>query len=345
MASSQDIPVETLTYILEPKKPRLILDGLIDRMSPISFLIDPLPKNRVCGSLGIFPTEILLKIIEDLTIRDTMRFRRCCRFAMHLVDTESPLRYALKWAPNTVKGMIAIRNTAHITPRMLFRTLQNRRCSFQRSGDQCCGRLAEIVYLPTCTRLCLSCLEKGHRRPASKGAVVRTRYLSNTGYENLSTLPHFRVSPATLTNGVNRFWIKAEENMYDWDYVDEMYPHRAQNPRDTGRERYSKYWLKRCVFLGELKAQFQTGYRRTAVDVVPKRTVMGMCSVWAPAIDTVPLAAEKKLYCLCCLGTTIKREVFTRESFLVHLRDVCRVRPKGICNRRVDLPELVLASD
>ncbi|KAI4940707.1 hypothetical protein J4E86_010679 [Alternaria arbusti] len=92
MSSLQDIPIETLTYILEPKKPRLILDGLIDRMSPISALRDPLPKNRVCGSLEIFPTEILLKIIEDLTIRDTMRFRRCCRFAMHLVDTESPLR-------------------------------------------------------------------------------------------------------------------------------------------------------------------------------------------------------------------------------------------------------------
>ncbi|KAI4910715.1 hypothetical protein J4E90_006970 [Alternaria incomplexa] len=296
MTSSQDIPIETLTYTLSPKKSHLILDGLIDRMPPISALTDPLPKNRVCGSLGIFPTEILLKIIEDLTIRDTMRFRRCCRFAMHLVDTESPLRYALKWAPNT----------------------------------------------------------KGHRRPASKEAVMRARYVGDIGHEDLSpVVPRFRLSPVTLTNGVNRFWIKAEENMYDWDYVDEMYPHRAQNPRDTGRERYSKYWLKRCVFLGELKAQFQTGYRLTAVDVVPKRTVMGMCSVWAPAIDPVPLVKEKKLYCLCCLGTTIKREVYTMESFLVHLRDVCRVRPirdvyrvrpKGVWNR-VDLPELVLASD
>jgi len=132
--------------------------------------------------------------------------------------------------------------------------------------------------------------------------------------------------------------------MYDWEYVDAVYPHRAQNPRDTGSDRYSKYRFKRCIFLGELKAQHKTDYRLTDVDVVPKMTVMGMCSVRAPAIDPVPLAAEKKYYCLCCLGTTIKREVFTRASFLVHLRDVCRVRPKGMCNR-VDLPELVLASD
>jgi len=72
MSSFQDIPIENLT--LEHKAPRLILDGLIDCMSPICALTDPLPKNRVCGSLGTFPTEILLKIIEDLTIRDTMRF-------------------------------------------------------------------------------------------------------------------------------------------------------------------------------------------------------------------------------------------------------------------------------
>jgi len=132
--------------------------------------------------------------------------------------------------------------------------------------------------------------------------------------------------------------------MFDWEYIDEVYPHRAQTPRNIIGDRYSKYWFKRCIFLGELKAQFKTGYRLTAVDVVPKMTVMGMCSVWAPAVDPVPSAAEKEYYCLCCLGTTIKREVFTRASFLVHLRDVCRVRPKGICNW-VDLPELVLASD
>ena len=338
MASLQDIPIENLT--LEHKAPRLILDGLIDRMPPISALIDPLPKNRVCGSLGTFPTEILLQIIEDLTIRDTMRFRRCCRFAMHLVDTESPLRYALKWAPNTVKGMIAIRNTAHITPTMLFRTLRQRRCSFKRSGKKRCGRLAEIIYLPTCTRLCLRCLDIGHRRPASKESVVR--HVGDIGHENLSTLPHFRALPVTLTNGVNRFWIKAEEKMYDWEYVDEVCPPRAQLRSD----RYSTYWINRRIFLGEMNAQQRFSYlgHLTDVDVVPKMTVMGMCSVWAPAIDPVPLAAEKEFYCLCCLGTAIRREVFTREEFLVHLRDVCRVRPKGIWYRN-DLPELVLASD
>ncbi|KAI4626050.1 hypothetical protein J4E80_003185 [Alternaria sp. BMP 0032] len=212
MASFQDIPIENLT--LEHKKSRLILDGLIDRMSPISALTDPLPKDRVCGSLGIFPTEILLQIIEDLTIRDTMRFRRCCRFAMHLVDTESPLR----------------------------------------------------------------------------------------------------------------FWVKAEEKMYDWEYVDEVFPHQPELRSD----RYNTYWINRRIFLGEMKAQQRFSYlgHLTDVDVVPKMTVM----------------AEKEFYCLCCLGTAIRREVFTREEFLVHLRDVCRVRPKGIWYRN-DLPELVLASD
>lgn len=130
--------------------------------------------------------------------------------------------------------------------------------------------------------------------------------------------------------------------MYDWEYVDEVFPHQAELRSD----RYSTYWINRRIFLGEMKAQQRFSYlgHLTDVDVVPKMTVMGMCSVWAPAIDPVPLAAEKEFYCLCCLGTAIRREVFTREEFLVHLRDVCRVRPKGIWYRN-DLPELVLASD
>ena len=208
---------------------------------------------------------------------------------MHLVDTESPLRYALKWAPNTVEGMIAIRNTAHVTPRMLFLTLRHRRCSFKWSGDECCGNLAGTIYLPTCTRLCLSCLEISHRRPASKESVVRARYVGDIGHEHLSTLPQFRVLPVTLTNGLNRFWIKAEEIMYDWEYVDEVYPHLAQNRGD----RYSKYWFNRCIFLSELKANHKTSYCLTAIDVVPKMTVMGFLSLHlmtaSPCYDNVRL--------------------------------------------------------
>jgi hypothetical protein len=55
------------------------LDQIIDRMPPISKFIDQTPKDKNLGKLTVLPSEVLLLVLETLSIIDLMRFRRCSR--------------------------------------------------------------------------------------------------------------------------------------------------------------------------------------------------------------------------------------------------------------------------
>jgi hypothetical protein len=127
MVESQKVPVQDVLYTHNGIG-YIFLDRRLYRMAPISALTRSAPLGKVVGLLANLPIELLLMVLENLAITDVMRFRHCNRFAMHVVNTEPGLRSCLQIAPNTLKGMMAIRTSAHITPQQLRRKLHQRDC-------------------------------------------------------------------------------------------------------------------------------------------------------------------------------------------------------------------------
>ncbi|KAF2130182.1 hypothetical protein P153DRAFT_253046, partial [Dothidotthia symphoricarpi CBS 119687] len=146
------------------------------------------------GKLTVLPAEILRIILEQLSIPQLMQFRHCNRFSCHLVDTHPLLRFALRIAPNTVRGMMAIRLTAQTTLQQLHHKLYQRYC------DQC-GQLAPYIYLPTCLRACFTCVRPGGTNMFWY-PVPEVEAIVGMGFsiQELATVPSFLFLPATFTN-------------------------------------------------------------------------------------------------------------------------------------------------
>ncbi|KAF2188999.1 hypothetical protein K469DRAFT_564867 [Zopfia rhizophila CBS 207.26] len=269
------------------------LDQLLDRLAPVSSLIDPIPQVRELGTLTVFPTELLLDILERLSIIDLMRFRHCSRYSGYFVDTMLPIHTAFSIAPNTVKGIMALQISTHITAQQLCRKLHQRECDT-------CGKLAQYLYLPTCLRACFECI------PVS----VNDYYgCCGTGYdliaefflrpEQLAARPSFRPLPATFTNGMNKFRMEGRQRLYDCpSRLD-----RAFDMTSPSRDREDVTVVH---------------------DPLPEFLHARMATVFAPWPDSTGSRAEQGVFCSLCLLTWSQNRVYTRDTFLEHLRD-CRV--------------------
>jgi hypothetical protein len=122
MALPTDPNIDSLTYTHDDLPSNWFhLDRLLDRMAPLFSIDDSTPGApiRELGSLSILPAELLLDIFDNLSIIDLMRFRRCNRYSSYFVSTIPPLRTVLRIAPNTVKGIMALQVSTHITVRQL----------------------------------------------------------------------------------------------------------------------------------------------------------------------------------------------------------------------------------
>ncbi|CAN9152807.1 unnamed protein product [Alternaria alternata] len=220
MTEPSNVPIESITYTHKDVD-CVFLDRLLGRMTPLSALAGPAPQQQVLGSLAILPIELLLMVLENLAVTDVMRFRRCNRFAMHVVDTESPLRLCLQFAPNTVIGMMALRISTHVTPQQLCNKVLQRDCDQIRIKDVLpgpairyteyrCGQLAQHIYLPACTRLCVECIR--HESRVTNCELTMGYQIYET--EDFTMTPSFRTLPVTLTNGLNKFRAEAQETLY-----------------------------------------------------------------------------------------------------------------------------------
>jgi hypothetical protein len=187
------------------------LDQILDRMPPISKFIDKTPKDKNLGKLTVLPSEVLLLVLETLFIVDLMRFRRCSRSSSHFVD--KILQPVLKVAPNTIKGLLVLQVTTHMTARQLFLKLRQRHCD----GPEC-GALAQYMFLPTFARLCFHCCAYGPWEFKFLGLVFEEE-IAPEHYQDLDlfSYPSFRMLPATFTNGVNKFKFIGRHKIYPVD--------------------------------------------------------------------------------------------------------------------------------
>jgi hypothetical protein len=140
-----------------------------------------------------------------------MQFRRCSRSSSHFVD--KILQPVLKVAPNTVKGLLALQVTTHITARQLFLKLRQRHCD----GPEC-GALAQYLFLSTFARLCFHCCAYGPWEFKFLGLVFEEE-IEPEHYQDLDlfSYPSFRMLPATFTNGVNKFKFIERHKIYPVD--------------------------------------------------------------------------------------------------------------------------------
>jgi hypothetical protein len=201
MVDPNEIDIDAITYAHSVFGANFFyLDQILDRMAPISRIIGQAPQLINIGALTVLPHKLLLLVLESLPIADLMRFRRCNRSSSHFVD--KVLQPALSIAPNTIKGILALQVTAHITACQLSCKLRQRHCDATS-----CGALAQYMFLPTCARLCYMCcalrpravplLELVHEEEAA--------LLSEQEKNFLATQPSLRTLPATFTNGINKF--------------------------------------------------------------------------------------------------------------------------------------------
>lgn len=310
MALLVDPNIDSLTYTYDDLRSNWFhLDRLLDRMAPVFSIDNSTPLIKELGSLTILPAELLLNIFENLSIIDLMRFRRCNQYSSYFVNTIPPLRTVLRIAPNTVKGIIALQVSTHITAKQLCQKLYQRECDI-------CGGLAQGIYLLTCLRACFACLH-----PYGLGyfndAISEHELHENYGLcsEQVAALPSFRPLLCTFTNGMNKFKTEERHILYDTP-PSSLYKHSpCMSPQAAARA------------IREYK-MFEQDPNREAVTAVhdPLHFMLRthMVVVIAPWPDPTALKAEQAVFCSACLGTESQERLYTRDMYSEHLKD-CRV--------------------
>lgn len=314
--------IEHLTYNHAHFGPNMFyLDQLLNRMPNPASLESPTSRKRELGILSRLPIELLLTALEDLSIPDLMRFRHCNRSAASLVDSNPLLRAIIRFAPNVLKGIIALRVTASITARQL-----RRKCKQKYCDD--CGELAPYLYLPTCLRACLNCIRPvGGRRiepPLSKWEMLHFYEIEPQESE---FIPSFQFLPATFTNGVHRFRISTPQMFYDQETVrrKRLETHGSMKVHLTPEE-LAIYEGRMCRDIDLERKDLSRPLITTISEPAPEEIRMHMCVVFAPWIDSSSSQTEQGFYCTSCLYSSEQNLLFTRETFLEHL-EYCRVRP------------------
>lgn len=132
-----------------------------------------------------------------------MRFRRYNRVSSCFVDTM--FCTDLSFAPHTMKMIMALPITTHITAQQLCHKL----CQKHYDG---CGRLAQYTYLPTCARDCFASIEYRDSK-WFLGACPRRggNREVKLGPEDCAVLQSLRTLPATFTNGMNKFKTEGDQ--------------------------------------------------------------------------------------------------------------------------------------
>jgi hypothetical protein len=326
MTTSDDLHIENITYApADFDGGTFMLDRLLDRVAPLASLIGDVPQKRDLGALSVLPNDLIFMVIEKLSIINLRKFRLCNRFSMLLTD--SRLRSTLQFASNTLKGMMALDVSAHITLPLLVSKLRKRDCDV-------CGQLAQYIYLPTCTRACLRCVIHpfGYKLPrlVDEEQALKMYWAKP---QDLATVPSHRCLPVTLTNGLNKFRLEGSHRLYDrtfieCDRIEKGIGDGGRNFDDLNAE-YRRRYMERSVRYVSMYDRDPTRTDITVLnDPTPDNYRVSMAVVFAPWIDASESHAERGYYCTLCLQTDERLQdlLYTKDMFLEHLKE-CRVRP------------------
>jgi hypothetical protein len=212
--------------------------------------------------------------------------------------------------------MMVLRISMHVTPRQLCNEVLQRDCDQIRIEDVLpgpairyteyrCGQLAQHIYLPACTRLCVECIR--HESRVTNCELTMGYQIYET--EDFTMTPSFRTLPITLTNGLNKFRAEAQETLYTV---------HLESMNNRTHDLIDLEW--------DLRKHDYTRPSVSVISAVPITIARHMPIVFALLVNSMSFQVEQGYYCSTCLHTEVEEQVYTRKTFSDHLRN-CRVRP------------------
>lgn len=105
------------------------------------------------GNLDKLPLELLSAVLVEVHLDSLTNFRRVNHRAMEVVDSVPEYKAIVYYAPNTLRGILAIETGTWISCQTLYDKLCTAECEH-------CGDFGGYLYLVTCKRVCCLCFSK-----------------------------------------------------------------------------------------------------------------------------------------------------------------------------------------
>lgn len=192
---------------------------------------------------------------------------------------------------------------------LLFKKLRQRHCD-------CCGKLAQHLWLPTTSRLCFYCALYG---PIPfKNEEITQRYKLTD--EDLTSIPSFRFLPATFVGGyrMNTFQVSGNHILYDTQIVTQLSYERTRFSTRPPGMAIENDEVRRLV---DGSAQ-QQGPIVVPPHLVPQHGRRNMATMVAPSISSD--GAKIGVFYKTCLYTKKQDPLYSPADFLEHF-ERCRV--------------------
>ncbi|KAH8693438.1 hypothetical protein GQ44DRAFT_719607 [Phaeosphaeriaceae sp. PMI808] len=169
--------------------PPLLTDVILHDFLPLDLApIHPAPSVYNLGLFSKLPDELLyLHILEELDLLSLIRFRNTSHHAHYVVDTIPEFQILVKWAPQVIRGILAVQTNIVASMATIVDKLRQRHC------DRC-DKAAQHIWLPTLDRLCFLCAHRGPM-PLEEEEMLKHYGLTKN---DLHLIPSFHFLPATF---------------------------------------------------------------------------------------------------------------------------------------------------
>ena len=156
-----------------------------------SLAVDYRKPTTSLGDLDKLPLELLTNIFLQSDIASLFQLRQVNARGHQVVNALHEYRVITKHALNAFLALLRTRMKPGVTLQDFFRLLCTQECSL-------CGKYGNLVYLPTWTRCCSSCLHSDAPEIRSTNAARVKRRLE-LSKESMRNLPRLTTLPGTYS--------------------------------------------------------------------------------------------------------------------------------------------------
>lgn len=316
----EGMDLQSLTYNHSALPNRGLTPEYLAKHLPLALDLQRNACTSLLESPFNLPPELTVMILDLLDLRNLMDFRHCSHSILHFVDSLPRFQAVVKHAAQVLRGILAIRTTAHITLPMLYNTLCQRHCKN-------CGRLAQYIWLVTCTRVCMNCMHaKNDTYPLVPLRAHEMIALYGFPDCDLASIPSYQSVPFKFGDGTRFSRLEGENFLWDTNSAAQIAYTRFGAWYAPGMRLASDRFeqdseiddlLERFSAIVEGRASMRYEYQLWT----DRRK---LACVLAPWIKRGEEVAEEGVFCAICARTKKQNEIYTREGVKEHLR-VCRV--------------------
>jgi hypothetical protein len=314
MATSLPMSVITsLTYAHDDVTLRTLNNNDLKVLLPLDLTTnESTPNTCNMGLFGSLPSELILAVLDQLSLLSLIRFRNTSQHARYFVDTIPMFQTIVQHAPQAIRGILAVQTKVEIRLPQLYRKLRQRNCDT-------CGDLAQRLWLPTVSRLCYECAHV--RAVPLEEKELMDRY--GLKCSDLPSIPSFYFLPTTLANDKNSYIVQERHTLYDTHVAAQLAFER------TGKAIQAPGHLIEHRRLDTLIRRQQCEPVKLDPELLPRavrRTVAMVDAPWLTSHNN----AERGFLCTLCLYSSEQYRIYTLSDFEEHIK-CCRVRPFHRC--------------